>query len=102
MGEIRSMNGTQTLVLTNASGQDLTRCVVAVRPLKATGESYQHLYYVNSWVKGESRKVNYSPNELFAETDTDVERIQVQLYAKELSFSAKELTRQQQTWPYTK
>ncbi len=101
LGEVRSMDQTQTLWLGNASGQELTRCVIVVRLITTSGDSFLHQYYVGAWAKGERRTVNYSPTALFAETDTAVARVQVTLHARELSSSITELKREGETWPYS-
>ena len=99
-GDQHSMKGTQTLTLVNESGRTLSACVLSVRFVEADGDSYRHFYSIPAWLAGERRVVRYTPGGPFTETSTDVNRVQVQVYATELSSPLAELTRKGAAWPY--
>jgi hypothetical protein len=95
-----SPRGTQTLTLVNDSGLTLTACVLSIRLVEEKGDTYRHIYSVTSWPAGERRVVKYTPGILFPKTSTDVNRVQVQLYAAEASSPVIELPRKGKAWPY--
>ncbi len=102
LGDEHTTDATQTLRLRNLSGQNLTRCVVTVRLSQSSGESYLHLYYVETWPAGEWRKITYSPHGLFCESDIDVDRVKASLWCREMTSPEIALSRKGETWPYTK
>jgi hypothetical protein len=101
-GDVHSMDGTQTLTLANASGHELTDCVIQIRLIENDGQSYLHHYYVKTWPAGQRRRVVYSTTSLFDETSKDVNRLEAQLFAREFSSQTVRLTRSGEAWPYTR
>jgi hypothetical protein len=101
LGEVRSFDSIQTLTVTNATDRDLTSCLLVVRLVEPTGESYQHLYFTPNWPQGEVRSVAYDPHLMPTETSIDVTRVRLRFFAAELSSEPPELLRVGETWPAT-
>ncbi len=102
LGDKRASDSVQTLRLRNRSGRRLSQCVVSVRLVRPSGESFLHLYRVVDWKDGQWRGVGYVPTGLFAETDEDVDRVQVTLAAREATSPVETLSRKGEHWPFAK
>lgn len=102
LGNGHSTDGIQTLRLKNVSGQALSQCVIKVRLVRPSGESFLHLYHVEAWPNGERRRICYAPHELFAGTDRDIRHVQVSLAAREKTSPEFKVSRAGEVWPYTK
>lgn len=102
LGDSQSTDAIQTLRLKNRSGQTLSRCVIKVRLVRPSGESFLNLYYVHAWPDDERRLIRYAPRGPFADTHRDVNRVLISVAAKEKTSPEISLSRTGETWPYTK
>lgn len=90
------------LSLVNSSGRDLHNCVIAVRLSNAKGESFVNLHFAQSWQKNEKRVAQYSDTDFPKTAVEDVIRVDVSVWAAELSTEPVTLKPPTFGWPEPK